>query len=179
VVGVVYAKDLLDDSRLDGSGTLGSLPHQPVFIPETKNVGDLLTEFQTTRNHFAVVLDEYGGTAGLVTFEDILEEIVGEIQDEYDADEYQPLSTELPDGCHIVDARLTIDEVNELLEVELSEDEAYDTLAGYIAAHCGHIPQKGEAGRTDVLEFEILEADKRRVDKLKLRKLTDDECEEA
>jgi CBS domain containing-hemolysin-like protein len=179
VVGVVYAKDLLDDSMLDGSGGLEKLLHEPFFIPETKNVGDLLTEFQQSRSHFAVVLDEYGGTAGLVTFEDILEEIVGEIQDEYDVDEIQPVSTELPDGCHVVDARLTIDEVNDLLEVELSEDEAYDTLAGYIAAYCGHIPQKGESGWTDVLEFEILEADQRRVEKLKVRKLSEDERDDA
>jgi CBS domain containing-hemolysin-like protein len=179
VVGVVYAKDLLDDSLLDGSGGLGNLLHTPFFIPETKNVGDLLAEFQQSRSHFAVVLDEYGGTAGLVTFEDILEEIVGEIQDEYDVDEVQPASTELPDGCHVVDARLTIDEVNELLEVELSEDEAYDTLAGYIAAYCGHIPQKGESGWTDVLEFDILEADQRRVEKLKVRKLSEDERDDA
>jgi CBS domain containing-hemolysin-like protein len=179
VVGVVYAKDLLDDSLLDASGGLGSLPHSPFFIPETKNVGDLLEEFQQSRNHFAVVLDEYGGTAGLVTFEDILEEIVGEIQDEYDVDEVQPVSTELPDGCHVVDARLTIDEVNDLLEVDLSEDEAYDTLAGYIAAYCGHIPQKGETGMTDVLEFEILEADQRRVEKLKVRKLDEDGQDDA
>jgi CBS domain containing-hemolysin-like protein len=171
VVGVVFAKDLLDEARLAQCRSLADLQHQPVFIPETKNVGDLLAEFQQSRNHFAIVLDEYGGTAGLVTFEDILEEIVGDIQDEYDDEEEMPASLSLPDGFHVVESRLTIDEVNELLDLELSEEESYDTLAGYIAARCGHIPQQGESGRTEALEFEILEADQRRVMKLKIRKL--------
>lgn len=175
VVGIIFAKDLLDEERLARCQSLADLMHQPVFIPETKNVGDLLAEFQQTRNHFAVVLDEYGGTAGLVTFEDILEEIVGDIQDEYDENEEAPATTALPDGFHVVDSRLTIDEVNELLDLDLSEEESYDTLAGYMAACCGHIPHEGETGRTEALEFEILEADQRRVRKLKIRKLGE-EC---
>jgi len=178
VVGVIFAKDLLDEERLATCQSLAGLQHQPVFIPETKNVGDLLAEFQASRNHFAIVLDEYGGTAGLVTFEDILEEIVGDIQDEYDDEEEVAVSLPLPDGFHVVDARSTIDEVNELLDLELSEDEDYDTLAGYMAAHCGHIPQEGEAGRTEALEFEILEADQRRVVKLKIRRLDKEDRDE-
>ncbi len=178
VVGVIYAKDLLDEARFATCTSLADFQHQPVFIPETKNVGDLLAEFQQSRNHFAIVLDEYGGTAGLVTFEDILEEIVGDIQDEYDDEEEISVSEAQPDGFQLVDARMTIDEVNELLDIELSEDEDYDTLAGYMAAHCGHIPQEGEAGRTEVLEYEIVEADQRRVKKLKIRKLDEEERDE-
>ena len=179
VVGVIYAKDLLDEARIEAADSLSQLQHQPVFIPETKNVGDLLAEFQASRNHFGVVLDEYGGTAGLVTFEDILEEIVGEIQDEYDTDEVQPVTQSLPDGFHVVDARLTMDEVNEALDVELPEGESYDTLAGYVAAQCGHIPRQGETGRTDMVEFEILEADPRRVVKLKVRRIDEDDRGDA
>lgn len=178
VVGVIYAKDLLDEARFATCTSLADFQHQPVFIPETKNVGDLLAEFQQSRNHFAIVLDEYGGTAGLVTFEDILEEIVGDIQDEYDDEEEISVSEAQPDGFQLVDARMTIDEVNELLDLELSEDEDYDTLAGYMAAHCGHIPQEGEAGRTEALEYEIVEADQRRVKKLKIRKLDEEERDE-
>ena len=179
VVGVIYAKDLLDEGRIARIASLAELQHQPVFIPETKNVGDLLAEFQASRNHFAVVLDEYGGTAGLVTFEDILEEIVGEIQDEYDTDEVQPETVSLPDGYHVMDARLTTYETGEILGVDLPEEESYDTLGGYIAAHCGHIPQAGETGRTDMLEFEVMEADPRRLLKLKVRKIDEGDRDEA
>jgi CBS domain containing-hemolysin-like protein len=170
IVGVIYAKDLLDEERLSTSASLADLYHHPVFIPETKYIGDLLQEFQQNRNHFAVVLDEYGGTAGIATFEDILEEIVGEIQDEYDDDEVQPTTTVLPDGHLVADARMTIDEVNDALDVDLPEDEDYDTLGGYISAQAGRIPQAGETVETDHLVAEILAADPRRVLRTKVRK---------
>jgi CBS domain containing-hemolysin-like protein len=170
IVGVIYAKDLLDEERLETSTSPADLYHHPVFIPETKCIGDLLQEFRQSRNHFAVVLDEYGGTAGIVTFEDILEEIVGEIQDEYDADEEQPSTTLLPDGHLVADARMTIDEINEALDLDLPEDEDYDTLGGYISAQAGRIPQAGEIVETEHLVAEILAADPRRVLRTKVRK---------
>ncbi|MCK5803420.1 MAG: HlyC/CorC family transporter [Lentisphaeria bacterium] len=168
VTGVVYAKDLLDEVRLAGIHSVGEISHRPVFVPETKNIGDLLEEFQRDRNHFAVVLDEYGGTAGIVSFEDILEEIVGEIQDEYDADEVHPTTEVLPDGTSVVDARMTIDELNEVLRTELPEDDDYDTLGGYISAAAGRIPIVGEVVETEHLVVEVLEADLRRVLKAKV-----------
>lgn len=176
IVGVIYAKDLLDDDRVTRARSLSEILHPAVFIPETKNVGDLLQEFRQTRNHFAVILDEYGGTAGIVTFEDILEEIVGEIRDEYDIEIDHPTRQELPDGTLVVDARTTIDEINEELEIELPEDEDFDTVGGYISAYVGRIPQAGETVETDQLVAEILGADPRRILKMKVwRKPAPDE----
>ena len=173
IVGVVYAKDLLDDRALADAPSLSDVDHRPVFIPETKNIGDLLAEFQQSRNHFAVVLDEYGGTAGIVTFEDILEEIVGEIRDEYDADEPQVTKEELPDGSLVVDGRVTVDELEEALDIELPECQDFDTLGGYVSAHAGRIPQAGEVLQTDQLTLEIVSADPRRVLRAKIRRTSD------
>ncbi len=170
VIGVVYAKDLLDEKRLASVKTLDEILHRPIFLPATKNVGDLLAEFQQSRNHFAVVLDEYGGTAGIITFEDVLEEIVGEIQDEYDLDEIRPTLELMPDGTIEADARTPLYELIELLDVELPEDHDCDTLGGYISASTGHIPQKGEMVENDVFTFEIMDAEPRRVLKARVKK---------
>ena len=174
ITGVIYAKDLLDDTRVNAAASVVDLLHRPVFIPETKNIGDLLTEFQQNNNHFAVVLDEYGGTAGIVTFEDILEEIVGEIRDEFDANETEATRQMLPDGHVVMDARLGIDELNEALDLELSEDEDFDTIGGYISAFAGRIPQAGEVIDTGVLCIEVMEADPRRVLTVKIKKIEAD-----
>ncbi len=174
IVGVVYAKDLLDDARIRNAKGLAEIYHPVVFIPETKNIGDLLQEFRQNQNHFAVVLDEYGGTAGIVTIEDILEEIVGEIRDEYDGEETPPVAEELPEGKLIVDARITIDEINELLGVELPDDEDYDTIGGYISSFAGRIPQAGERVKTDRVVAEIVGADPRRILKLKVWEAAED-----
>ena len=171
IVGLLYAKDLLDDPRIETMQGLQDLYHHPTFIPETKNIGDLLAEFQQTNHQFAVVLDEYGGTAGVVTVEDILEEIVGEIRDEYDINEEDVEVEELSDGSLVSDARLSIDRLNEILDMDLPEDEDYDTLGGYISSQAGRIPQKGESVETDALAVEVLEADPRRVRKAKVRKI--------
>lgn len=168
VLGILYAKDLLDEERLKQVKSLQDLAHPPVFIPETKNIGDLLEEFRQSTNHFAIVLDEYGGTAGIVTFEDILEEIVGDIQDEYDdEDELLEVQTQ-PDGSFVVDGRIPICEVNELLDVDISEEEDYDTLGGYLSTFLGRIPKQGEAVNTGVLAADIVEANPRRVVKLRI-----------
>jgi CBS domain containing-hemolysin-like protein len=170
IVGVIHAKDLLEDDRLARLQALDELFRKPVFIPETKNVGDLLEEFQQNSNHFAVVLDEYGGTAGIVTIEDILEEIVGEIRDEYDVNEPVLTKQALPDGNLVVDARMTIDELSDTLDIQIPENEDYDTLGGYILAHAGRIPQAGETVETDVLSIEVVSGDPRRVLTAKVRK---------
>ncbi len=171
IKGVVYAKDFLDDSCKNK--TLEELAHTPVFIPETKHVGDLLREFKDNRIHFAIVIDEYGGTSGIVSLEDIIEEIVGEIQDEYDSEQDSaPEAAVQSDGSVIVDARMMIDDVNELLDLDLPEDEDVDTIAGYVCAEFGKIPETGEEIILDnQLRAKILDADKRKIISLNLKLL--------
>ncbi len=162
IVGVIYAKDLLQNAG-GGDEDLSQFYHKPAFIPETKKIVNLLSEFQQTRIHLAVVIDEYGGTSGVVTFEDILEEIVGEIRDEYDENEeiLEPRFQE--DGTAILDARMNISQFNEVFEASLPEDEDYDTVGGYIVAEYGRIPPKNEVIENGNVAFDILEADQRRV----------------
>ena len=171
IVGVIFAKDLLDDRKLTDFTALSDLYRRPIFIPESKNVGELLAEFQQTRNHFAVVLDEYGGTAGVVTFEDILEEIVGDIRDEYDINEPQLITQKQADGSVLLDARIGIDELEEVLDVDLPDEEDYDTLGGYISYNAGHIPEIGDEITTDLLSAEICSADSRRILQVRVKKL--------
>ena len=144
-VGVVYLKDLVARAITLGPQDTGplltELMRAPVFVPESKNVGDLLREMQRDRSHFAVVVDEYGGTAGIVTIEDILEEIVGEITDEYDADTPAPVEP-LPDGSYRVSARLPVEDLGELFDVELDDDEV-DTVGGLLAQQLGRVPLPG------------------------------------
>ncbi len=168
IIGLIHAKDLLDDAKLRDAATLAALQHQPIFIPETKNIGDLLGEFQQSGHQFAVVLDEYGGTAGIVTVEDILEEIVGEIRDEYDVDEDEPEPQRLPDGCILADGRTPVHDLEQEFGLTFPDDEDYDTLGGYIAAVIGRIPAAGETVETPVLRAEILDADIRRVKKVRI-----------
>lgn len=172
ISGVVYAKDLLDDETLSKAENALALSHSPMFIPESKNVSDLLDEFRQNRTHLAVVLDEYGGTAGIVTIEDILEEIVGEIHDEYDQEEIELSESERinKDGFIYDDGRMPVWEVNKLLDLDISEEQGYDTLAGYIMASQGKIPLTGEKITTEHLEVEILEADRRKLLKVKIKK---------
>jgi CBS domain containing-hemolysin-like protein len=120
------------------------------FVPESKRVAELLRQMQTEKFHMAIVIDEHGGTAGLVTMEDLLEEIVGEITDEYDVDE--PQVEELPGGAFRVPGRTPIDEVNELLDAELPQEE-WDTVGGLVFHALGHVPIEGECARVDGLEF--------------------------
>ncbi len=170
ITGILYAKDLLDEKKVANAQGVMAFARPPVFIPETKNVGDLLKEFRSKHNHLAVVLDEYGGTSGIVTIEDILEEIVGEIEDEFDRTQPMPQTRREADGTLTVDARTTIWELNQLLDLEIPEDEGYDTLAGYIMTTLGRIPRTGEKVDTPFLEAEILCASPRRLITLKVQK---------
>jgi CBS domain containing-hemolysin-like protein len=144
-VGVAYLKDLVARALTldpqDGGPPLTEVMRAPVFVPESKNVDDLLREMQRDRSHFAVVVDEYGGTAGIVTIEDILEEIVGEITDEYDAETPAPVEP-LPDGSFRVSARLPVEDLGELFDVELDDDEV-DTVGGLLAQQLGRVPLPG------------------------------------
>jgi len=168
IVGILYAKDLLPFLK-DTAGeppALRSLLRTPVFVPESMSVDDLLHEFQRRKVHIAIVLDEYGGTAGLVTIEDLLEEIVGEIQDEYDVEE--PLIVKLSDDEARIDGRADVDDLAELFDITLGlEDEAeYDTVGGLIYHRIGGVPKPGDQVLVDGLTLTVETTDGRRVGKV-------------
>lgn len=148
VKGILYAKDFIDEHSLEGK-TLTELARPPIFIPETKEVSDLLRQIKRTSNHFAVIIDEYGGTSGVVTFEDIIEEIVGEIHDEYDtAEDFKEPPEHLPDGSVILDARTPVDDVNTEAGIMIEDSEEADTIGGYICARLGRIPRTRRSTRS-------------------------------
>jgi len=178
VVGILYAKDLLPFLR-EGSGprpALRSLLRPPVFVPESMTIDDLLHEFQRRKVHIAIVLDEYGGTAGLVTIEDLLEEIVGEIQDEYDTEE--PMVVRLSDDEARVDGRADVDDLAELFDIDLGleDEDEYDTVGGLIYHRIGGVPSPGDEIDVDGLHLTVESTDGRRVGKiLVVRRAPDDE----
>jgi len=148
VVGILYAKDLLLTIGENGSDNidLRKIARRPYFVPESKLVNELMQEFRRERVHIAIVVDEYGGVAGLVTMEDILEEIVGEIQDEYDREE-RPI-VQINENVWLVNGRVSIDEVEEELGIEIPYDEA-DTIGGLVYSIVGGIPKPGEKVKVD------------------------------
>jgi putative hemolysin len=168
IVGILYAKDLLTFLK-GGSAprpTLRALLRTPVFVPESMTIDDLLHEFQRRKVHLAIVLDEYGGTAGLVTIEDLLEEIVGEIQDEYDVEE--PMVEKLSDDEARIDGRASIDDLAEAfdLELELEDDDEYDTVGGLIFHRLGDVPEPGDRITVEALTLTVESIDGRRVAKV-------------
>jgi putative hemolysin len=168
VVGVLYAKDLLASIE---QGSLGErrvteVLHEPMFVPETKRVAELLREFQKARLHLAIVVDEYGGTSGLVTIEDLLEEIVGEIRDEYDTE--PPLYEPDGRGGYVVDAKISIGELEDDLGITLPEEEEYDTLGGLLFTRLGRVPVAGDVLRENGVEITVIEADERRIHKVRV-----------
>jgi magnesium and cobalt exporter, CNNM family len=152
IVGFLHIKDVLANVDRLSELRLGDLLHPASFVPETKRIDELLSEMRLRRAHLAIVVDEYGGTAGLVTLEDVIEEVVGEIQDESERD--QPLVTSMEDGSFRVDAKVDLDELNEKLHVSLPADE-YDTLGGYLYSLAGKIPAAGDRFRDAGMEFVI------------------------
>ena len=173
IVGVITAKELMNEENLKEVNSIKDLASSPTYIPETKNIGDLLEEFQQDRTQFAVVVDEYGGTGGIVTLEDILEEIVGEIHDDYELAEDEATVRYMPDGTVVVNARTPIQELNEELDLDVPHGEEFETLGGYVSYVLGRIPEKGEILRTDYFDLEIIAADQRRIQKAKLRRKND------
>jgi CBS domain containing-hemolysin-like protein len=163
IVGVVAAMDLL--RRGASAKTLDELMRQPYYVPETKRIDDLLRELQRGRMHLAVVVDENGGSTGIVTLEDILEEIVGEIHDEHDRSS-APIER-LPDGTYWVAARTNIDELNEALDWNVPKQD-YETVAGLVLATLGRIPRRGEQFQVPGYAITVLEADARRVTAVKI-----------
>jgi CBS domain containing-hemolysin-like protein len=168
ILGIVFVKDLIRMER-DAPGDqpiTAGLVRPATFVPETKRVPELLKEFQRKQVQIAIVVDEYGGTAGLVTIEDLLEEIVGEIRDEYDV-ETAPVVDE-GNGSFVFSAKVNIDEVQERLGVEI-EPEGFETVGGFVLTRVGRVPAVGERFELDGLSVEVLEAERRRIHKVRVR----------
>ena len=168
VLGIIYAKDLLPvlKGEADARPTVRSLLRTPLFVPESMSIDDLLHEFQRRKVHIAIVLDEYGGTAGLLTIEDLLEEIVGEIQDEYDVEE--PMIVRLSADEARIDGRVDVDELGETFDITipLEDEDEYDTVGGLIFHRLGHVPRPGDEVRLDGLKLTVETTDGRRVGKV-------------
>jgi CBS domain containing-hemolysin-like protein len=170
IIGLIYAKDLLDQvGKTDGDFNLRDKMRKAYFVPETKPLRALLHEFQNQKLHIAVVLDEYGGTAGIVTIEDILEELVGEIVDEYE--EAPPAAIKkLSETTIEADARMYIDDLNEEFQLALPENEDYDTLGGFVFSYLGCIPKTGETFDYKDVKFTITAAEPRRIKRVRIQK---------
>jgi putative hemolysin len=173
IIGVLYAKDLLRHVN-DADVSLRSLMRKPYFVPETKLLDDLLKAFKASKVHIAVVLDEYGGTAGLVSIEDVLEEIVGDIADEYDRAE-PALMRRVDATSAEVDGRMYIDDLNDAMQLEIPEDEDYDTVAGFVFSEMGYIPTVGEKLVAQGARFTIVDADERKINSLRVEIVSPDE----
>jgi len=170
ILGVLYAKDLLKAWREENHErkNIRSLLRKAYFVPEAKKVDDLLTELQSRHVHLAIVIDEYGGVAGLVTLEDIIEEIFGEIQDEYDEEE-QPYLV-LDNGDYIFQGKVDLDDFNEVMNCDLSKEEA-DTVSGFIYRSLGHVPSAGESVRANGLLLIVEQVSNRRIKKVRAQRI--------
>jgi putative hemolysin len=168
VVGILYAKDLLRilQQPPERWPEMRSILRPPVFVPESMSIDDLLHEFQRRKVHLAIVLDEYGGTAGLATIEDLLEEIVGEIQDEYDTEE--PMVVRLSDDEARIDGRADVGDLGDTfgIEIELEDEDEYDTVGGLVFHRLGDVPRPGDSVRVDGLTITVESVEGRRVDKV-------------
>src|SRR4030042_6407584 len=168
VVGIIYAKDLLRYTRDQGSQvSLSDIARPPYFIPESKKIGELLRELQEKKGYIAIVVDEYGGVAGLVTIEDLLEEIVGEIEDEYDTEE--PKVEWLNETEAVVDAKLSIDDLNDFFGLSL-QTEGFDTVGGFVYSQLGRIPTVNDKVEIEGLTISVLSTLGRRIKKVKIAK---------
>lgn len=180
VIGILYSKDLLPElatSAPDARTPIRDILRKPMFVPETKPVTDLLQMFQQTRTHLAVVLDEYGGVSGLVTIEDVLEEIVGEIADEYDEETVEEIQRIDQDTC-VALGRTHVDEINEAMNLELPDDGDFDTIGGFVFTELGRVPLPGESiVWQDKVQIHVLEATKRRIDRVRIERLGNGQAE--
>jgi magnesium and cobalt transporter len=168
VVGILLAKDLLRNfaEGAQASFDIREALRPAAFVPESKRLNVLLKEFRASRNHMAIVVDEYGGVSGLVTIEDVIEEIVGEIADEYDTDEDQTIRRE-GDRQFVVLALTRVQEFNDYFGTRFSVEE-FDTIGGLVMQQFGRLPRRGEAVTMDGIEFRVLRADRRRIDQLRV-----------
>jgi len=177
IVGIVYAKDLLRLTLLPpptvgvpAKAGLENIMREPLFVPETKNVMEMLLEFQSRKNHLAIALDEYGGTSGLLTFEDVLEEIVGDIEDEYDFPQPDDIQLQA-DGNLLVSGRAELEELQKHLRMSLENDQV-DTIGGYLSQLAGRVPHKGDVFDVQGHRFIIQEADQKKVRWIRVQRLT-------
>jgi CBS domain containing-hemolysin-like protein len=168
IVGVLHARDLLKHIGLPASQfNVRSAMRPAYFVPETKPLRDLLADFRLQKMQLAIVIDEYGGTAGLVTIEDVLEELVGDLSDEHESVE-PAMFHRLDDNSAEVDARIYIDELNRLLGLNLPEDAGYDTLGGYVSTTLGKIPEPGATFEQDGAKFTVLDAEPQKVNRVRI-----------
>lgn len=172
VVGILLAKDVLSyfDAGGKGSFNMREVLRPAVFIPESKRLNVLLAEFRESRNHMAIVVDEYGGVAGLVTIEDVIEQIVGDIEDEHDIDEEGDMLLQRGENEFVTKALMPLDEFNEYFKTDFDIEEN-DTVGGLVVKSFGHVPQRGESVTVDSIQFEVLNADSRRVHLLKVSRV--------
>jgi CBS domain containing-hemolysin-like protein len=171
IVGLIYAKDLLAEiGKNPEDFNLREKMRKVYFVPETKPLRVLLHEFQNQKLHIAIVLDEYGGTAGIVTLEDILEELVGEITDEYEETPAEPVK-KIDQNTIEADARTYIDDLNDEFELNLPEDEDYETIGGFVFSRLGYIPKAGESFDYENLKFTIASAEARKIKRIKIQKV--------
>jgi CBS domain containing-hemolysin-like protein len=166
IVGIVFVKDLVALPQT-AEPPMTTLMRSAYFVPESKRVSELLKEMQRRQAQMAIVVDEYGGTAGLVTVEDLLEEIVGEIRDEYDVE--SETVTDEGNGVFVFSGKVGVDEVRDRLGVEI-EREGFETVGGYLLSHLGRMPYVGETFELNELAFEVLEVERRRITKLRVRR---------
>lgn len=179
IVGLLYAKDLLGEiGKPEDRFNLREKTRPAYFVPETKPLRTLLHEFQNQKLHIAIVLDEYGGTAGVVTIEDILEELVGEIADEFE-DAPAASAKRIDETTVEIDARMYIDDVNEECRVHLPEGEDYDTISGFVLSHLGRIPRTGESFDIHGVRFTIVSAEPRRIKRLRIQRLASHSAAES
>ncbi len=170
ILGVVLYKDLLKrfaDPKQDLNAPVSQIVKPVLYVPEKKKISQLLQEFRNKQIHMAIIVDEYGGTEGIVTIEDILEELVGEIEDEYDIDEAEEF-WELPGGCWVVDAKMTLIDIESQIGIKIPESPEYETIGGYVFHYAGTIPQKGWKISHDEFDLEVLSSDERSLKKIKI-----------
>lgn len=165
IIGILMVKDLLKLQRSPDLN-LRTLLRPAVFVPESKGLNELLRDFRANRNHLAIVIDEFGSTAGLITIEDVLEEIVGDIEDEHDVEEDSYIKP-LPSGDFLIKALTPIENFNEFFDSEFSDDE-FDTVGGLVMSAFGHLPKRNEITEIGPYRFRILNADSRRIHLLRL-----------
>lgn len=172
IIGILLAKDLLRYIKSENQPAIhiSNLVRPAVFIPESKRLNVLLKEFRLNRNHMAIVIDEYGNASGLITIEDVLEQIVGNIEDEFDLSDQEPDIKQLEENEYTVKALTTIDKFNQYFGTSIS-DEDFDTIGGYVMQQFGRLPQQGESIRIDSFQATVILASKRRLQLLRLTKL--------
>ncbi|SVC93137.1 uncharacterized protein METZ01_LOCUS345991, partial [marine metagenome] len=169
IKGILYAKDIIP--YLMGSRpkiNLKKLTREPFFVPETKPIDELLGDFKDKKTNIAIAVDEWGGTSGLITLEDIVEEVMGELQDPYDHEEYSFIKKD--ENTFIVDGAIKIYDLEENIEIEFPDDREYDTLGGFILDALGNIPEKGEEAKYENYIFKVISLTQNRIDKVEIKK---------